>query len=114
MLAEYPRRFDQSPYIIYATPYQSLYNRQRIAYKVLAIDNEILLQNIKKDAVLGELPPKPSIAQNGVAALRQLGAQNFWPSTVFKLADRDVDHLGMLITHKSQHSHIKHVFIFLT
>ena len=31
-----------------------------------------------------------------------------------KLADRDVDHPGMLITHKSQHSHTKHVFIFLT
>ncbi|KAH8634028.1 hypothetical protein IG631_12664 [Alternaria alternata] len=26
-----------------------------------------------------------------------------------KLADRDVDHPGMLITHKSQHSHTKHV-----
>jgi hypothetical protein len=33
---------------------------------------------------------------------------------MYKLADRDVDHPGMLITHKSQHSHTKHVFIFLT
>jgi len=29
-----------------------------MAYKVLAIDNEILLQNIEKDVVLGELSPK--------------------------------------------------------
>ena len=28
---------------------------------------------------------------------------------IAKLADRDVDHPGMLITHKSQHSHTKHV-----
>ena len=48
-----------------------------MAYKVLAIDNKILLQNTNKDAVLGELSPKKSIAQNGVAALRQLGAQDF-------------------------------------
>jgi hypothetical protein len=48
-----------------------------MAHKVLAIDNGMPLKNIKKDAVLGELSPKKSIAQNGVAALRQLGAQNF-------------------------------------
>jgi len=33
--------------------------------------------NIKKDAVFDELSPKKSIAQNGVGADRQLGAQNF-------------------------------------
>jgi len=37
----------------------------------------MLLQNIEKDAVLGDNSPKKSIAQNSVAALRQLGAQNF-------------------------------------
>jgi hypothetical protein len=44
-----------------------------MAYKVLAIDNKILLQNIEKDVVLGELSTQNSIAQNGGSALRQLG-----------------------------------------
>jgi hypothetical protein len=48
-----------------------------MAFKVLAIDNKSCFLNIEKDAVLGRLSPKKSIAQNGVAADRQLGAQNF-------------------------------------